>query len=333
MNILWICTDQQRWDTLGAYGNTWVRTPNINRLAAEGTCFDLAFSQSPVCTPSRGAFLTGRYPRTCGCRQNGADIPDTETLITKILTDSGYICGLSGKLHLSACNPALLGPEGRERRIDDGYSEFHWSHHSGRLGDSVNEYHTWLEQQGVPYTSEPIEGTSIAVTSMTEETSQAAWCTDRAIEFIKDRGLDGKPWLFSVNMYDPHHAFDAPKSYLNRYLDRLDDIPLPDSREGELENKPPWQQFDHREGAYGGRLPSLKWSNLTDVDHRMIRASYWAMCDQIDTHIGRMIDALENAGQREHTIVIFSSDHGELLGDHGIYLKGPFFYDCSIRFP
>ncbi|SVD43668.1 uncharacterized protein METZ01_LOCUS396522, partial [marine metagenome] len=82
-NILWICTDQQRWDTLGCYGNEFVRTPVIDKLAADGMLFNYCISQSPVCTPSRASFLTGRYPRTCRRRQNGADIPADEVLITK----------------------------------------------------------------------------------------------------------------------------------------------------------------------------------------------------------------------------------------------------------
>ena len=81
MNILWICTDQQRYDTLGCYGNKWVKTPNLDRLAAEGVLFERAYCQSPVCAPSRGSFLTGRYPRTCGPRQNGQDIDERERLL------------------------------------------------------------------------------------------------------------------------------------------------------------------------------------------------------------------------------------------------------------
>ena len=124
-NILWICTDQQRWDTLGVYGNQWVNTPHIDRLASRGMTFDYCYSQSSVCTPSRASFLTGRYPRTCRGRQNGANIPADELLITKILADAGYYCGLSGKLHISACNE-VAAPMG-ERRIDDGYAVFDWS--------------------------------------------------------------------------------------------------------------------------------------------------------------------------------------------------------------
>ena len=119
-NILWICTDQQRFDTLQCYGNPYVSTPNIDRLATRGVLFENAYCNSTVCAPSRGSFLTGRYPRTVGLRKNGQNIPDREVLVTKILHDAGYTCGLSGKLHLSTCFPKVC--HGTERRIDDGYA-------------------------------------------------------------------------------------------------------------------------------------------------------------------------------------------------------------------
>ncbi|MCX7016308.1 MAG: sulfatase-like hydrolase/transferase [Candidatus Sumerlaeota bacterium] len=331
-NILWICSDQQRWDTLGCYGNEFVRTPNLDQLAARGTCFECAFSQSPVCTPSRAAFLTGRYPRACGGRQNGAEVPDREMLVTKRLADAGYVCGLSGKLHLRPAHPRRLGPGGMESRFDDGYSVFHWSHHGGSMGSSRNHYWDWLAKQGLRHTSEPFEGSRTVSTSMTGETSQAAWCAHMAVDFIEERAKDGKPWLFSVNPFDPHAAFDPPREFLEPYLSRLDRIPLPNYVEGELDDKPRWQRWDHERGGYGHE-PAFAWGRLNERDHRLIRAAYWAMCDQLDEQVGRMLEALERTGQRDNTIVIYTSDHGELLGDHGMYMKGPFFYDCSIRVP
>src|SRR5438093_224085 len=107
-NILWICTDSQRWDTLGCYGNSFVTTPHADRLAREGVVFEHAFSQSPVCTPSRASFLTGRYPVTTRLRQNGQVCPPDLRLVTKTLAEAGYVCGLSGKLHLSPCDNRLL---------------------------------------------------------------------------------------------------------------------------------------------------------------------------------------------------------------------------------
>jgi choline-sulfatase len=328
-NILWICSDQQRFDSLGCYGNTFVHTPNLDRLAAQGTLFEHAYAQSPVCTPSRAAFLTGRYPRTCRARQNGADIPDDELLVTKILADAGYTCGLSGKLHLSACNPAVCTT--MERRIDDGYAEFHWSHHSGSGWGTHNEYWAWLEAQGAHFAQRPCAQSKYVSFGPPAHLHQTTWCAEKACDFMRARAGDGQPWLFSVNMFDPHHAFDAPEAYVRRYLDRVDDIPLPNYVEGELLDKPSYQSFDHN-GAYGHGA-GFPFDEMSAVDHRLVRASYWAMCDLIDEQVGRMLVVLEQTGQANNTIVIYCSDHGEMLGDHGIYLKGPFFYDCAIRVP
>ena len=116
-NILWICTDSQRWDTLGCYGNPLVHTPHLDALAERGVVFERCFAQSPVCTPSRASFLTGRYPRTTRVRQNGQVMPKDEVLITHLLAEAGYACGLSGKLHISACYPAQY-PTATGRRMN-----------------------------------------------------------------------------------------------------------------------------------------------------------------------------------------------------------------------
>jgi arylsulfatase A-like enzyme len=160
---------------------------------------------------------------------------------------------------------------------------------------------------------------------------QTTWCAEKACDFMRERGDDGEPWLFSVNIFDPHHSFDPPTECLAPYLARLDEIPLPNYVEGELAGKPAFQREDH-EGAYGGAA-GFPFDAMSERDHRMVRAAYWAMCDLIDDQVGRMLDTLEATGQRDNTIVIYTSDHGEMLGDHGIYLKGPFFYEPAIRVP
>jgi len=331
-NILWICSDQQRYDTLGCYGNPWVHTPNLDRLAEAGVCFSHAFSQSPVCTPSRAAFLTGRYPRTCRGRQNGADLPDGEVLVTRLLAEAGYRCGLAGKLHLRHCNPQVLGQDAVESRLQDGYTDFHWSHHNVAMQPARNEYWDWLAAKGLQFRQEPLPGSRYVTCAMTPETSQTAWCAEKAIDFIEARARDGAPWLFSVNVFDPHDAYDAPREMLERYLARIGEVPPPAYDEGELQGKPAWQSHDHEQGAYGF-IKRYAWAAIPAHEHRLMRASYWAMCDLIDRYVGAMLDALERTGQRENTLVIYASDHGEMLGDHGIYLKGPFFYDCAVRVP
>lgn len=332
-NILWICTDQQRKDTLGCYGNSFVHTPNIDGLANGGIRFENMYSQSPVCAPSRASFLTGRYPRTCRVRQNGQDIPTEEVTFPKILSQNGYVCGLAGKLHISACHPEVC--KFSERRIDDGYSYFKWSHHPAGRKDKNNwrgnEYCTWLADNGLDYASEPLADCKYVRAGMPYEYSHTKWCTDRAIEFMEERRSSDKPWMFSLNYFDPHHAFDPSYEFLEPYLSQIDNLPLPDYKVGELAAKPCFQLKDSY-GAYDtkGYFP---FNEMTEQDHRLIKAAYYAMCDQIDFGVGKILSYLEKSGLRESTLIIYMADHGESLGDHGIYLKGPYFYDSCVNVP
>lgn len=329
-NVLWICTDQQRADTLGSYGNDYVATPAVDRLAEQGVQFDRAYAQSPVCAPSRASFLTGRYPRTCGVVGNGHELPEEETLVPRQFADAGYVCGLAGKLHVSPAHPDSSTLPMGERRGDDGYAEFRWSHDATHPSPA-NEYQTWLASQDVAYEEEPVAGTEYVTVGPPAEHHQTTWCADRANAFVERAADSDRPWLYSVNPFDPHHAFVAPEDYLDRYRERLADIPLPAYEPGELDDKPPWYRKCH-EGAY--QNPDLfPYTEMDERDHRLIRAAYWAMCDLIDDAVGSMLETLERTGQRENTIVVFTSDHGELLGDHGIYLKGPMFYEEALRVP
>ena len=338
-NILWICTDSQRWDTLGCYGNTFVRTPNIDRLAQQGVLFENAFVQNPLCSPSRGSFLTGRYPSTTRLTRNGQECPEDIVTLPKMLRDQAdYVCGLSGKLHLSNCDARLkLGEEwwrydsahffkGVEKRIDYGYDVFHWDH-SSRVDDPSSAYTQWLRDKGQFLSYEESEHSPLLVKGLPEDLHQTTWCVEKAIQFINGYSARPHPWLFSVNIFDPHFQLDPPEDALERYLDILDDIPLPDYREGELENKPSHQK---PAGKKGTKVSSL---NRSDKENRLCRAAYWAMCDVIDRQAGRLLEALEKSGEAENTIVIFTSDHGEMLGDHGRYVKGPFLYEGAIKVP
>jgi arylsulfatase A-like enzyme len=329
-NVLWICSDQQRYDTLGCYGNGFVETPNVDRLADEGVRFERAYAQNPMCTPSRASFLTGRYPRTVGVPGNGYSLPDDETLLPRRLANESYVCGLAGKLHVRPAHPDNEVLQGGERRMDDGYADFHWSHDTTHP-TPANEYQQWLDEAGVDYAERPLEDCEYATVGMPPEYHQTTWCARKAEAFI-DRTADrDDPWFYSVNPFDPHHPFVAPDGCLQRYLDRLEEIPLPDYEPGELADKPPWFRDCH-EGAYADE-DLYSFAAMDERDHRVVTAAYWAMCDLIDDAVGRLIDALERTGQREDTLVIFGSDHGEMLGDHGIYLKGAFFYEQALRVP
>ncbi|HHV09565.1 MAG TPA: sulfatase-like hydrolase/transferase [Clostridiales bacterium] len=331
-NVLWICTDQQRGDTLGCYGNQYIHTPNLDRLAENGVLFEQAYCQNPTCTPSRASFLTGRYPRTTRCRQNGQRFKTDEKLISRIFNENGYVCGLSGKLHLNPCAPTVC--KAMEERGDDGYSVFHWSH-GGHDGWATHEYFQWLRERGQRFHSSNVEGSKLVQYGMDEEYHQTTWCTEKAINFIEANAEYGNQWMFSMNIYDPHHPFDPPRAYLEPYLERLDSLPLPNYHEGELEQKPYFQKVDHK-AAYNNHdsnNAAIVYDNMSPYEHRLMKASYYAMIELIDHQVGRLMDTLKRLNQLENTIVIFTSDHGEMLGDHGLYLKGPYFYEGAVRVP
>ena len=265
--------------------------------------------------------LTGRYPHTTGLRANGQRIRADERLVTRILADNGYTCGLAGKLHLSPC------AGGRdEDRIDDGYQVFRWSHDLSDQWPGKNMWREWLKSRGVNWPRQPA-GVEAWGVPIDPAYTQTAWCSDMAIQFMRQH-RQFNPWLMSVNIFQPHHPFWPTKEYLDRY--DPDKLPSPKYQEGELDSKTVFQRIDHQAGYAGSGLSFTKTDDLT---HRKITAAYYAMIEQVDTEVGRMMKVLEQTGQADNTVVIFMSDHGEMLGDHGIYLKGPYFYDCLIRVP
>ncbi|MBL7201475.1 MAG: sulfatase-like hydrolase/transferase [Anaerolineae bacterium] len=324
-NILWICTDQQRYDTIRALGNKHIRTPNLDRLIAEGVAFERAYTQSPICTPSRACFLTGRYPSTLHVNRNGNDyFPANVTLITRVLADTGYDCGLAGKLHLSAAHGRV------EIRPDDGYRVFKWSHHPSPepfWPTEQHDYQLWLQQQGIEwdaaYSAESVEGwtdRAISRAGIAARYHQTTWCANEAIAFMT-QAREG-PWLMSVNPYDPHPPFDPPAEYLAR-MD-VSDMPRPLFQPEEMESQLDFEGIDHQTET--PRSPD-------DYDAQRMVAAYYAQIELIDAQVGRMLDALESSGQRQDTIVIFTSDHGEMLGDHGLLYKGCRFYEGAVHVP
>ena len=206
-NILWICTDQQRYDTIGALNNPHVHTPNIDRLVESGVTFDRAYCQSPICTPSRASFLTGMYPSSVhGCGNGNESWAEAAPLVTALLADAGYDCALAGKLHLAGAHGRI-----EPRPKHDGYRLFHWSHGPHNHWETGHDYADWLREQGHNL------GEMLKHPEDTPpELHQTTWCTDRAIDFIKD-DHNGKPWLMSVNIFDPHGPFDPPQPYMDRF--------------------------------------------------------------------------------------------------------------------
>ena len=330
-NIVWFCADQLRWDTISGYGNPHIRTPNIDRLMATGATFERAYAQSPVCTPSRASFLTGRYPKSCRSSINGNQIfSRDETLITKTLRDSGYVCGLTGKLHLTSSS----AKDHQELRTDDGYSYFQWSHMGYDLWNrGVNNYMDWLEEKGVdwhamykapvinwpPKSNYPIPA---RIQSMPDELHQTTWCVEKAMEFIDQSVAEdaGRPWCVSINPFAPPPPQRPPPAVKGPGRGG-GNPPAPGEGGGD----------SYYIGAQSGMVRTAV--GLTDDEKRENTLEYYALVEHLDHQLGRLIDHLEESGQRENTIIMFMSDHGECLGDHGLYWKGGFFYECNVHVP
>lgn len=330
-NILWICTDQQRYDTIGALGNPYVSTPNIDRLVDEGVAFTHAYCQSPICTPSRGSFLTGMYPSAVHVNGNGNEyFPDSPPLVTRLLADAGYDCGLIGKLHLASAHRRI------EPRVNDGYRYWQYSHAPRDDWETGHDYADWVRSKGhiLGELTKSIDG-------VPAELHQTTWCAEKTIEFMRQE-REG-PWLASVNIYDPHPPFNPPKTY--RDLFDPADMPGPLFRESDLEQQKKLEAVDFQSKGRSPeeldiRSPIVPQSPGTAEvassggrDAKTLQAAYYAMIKQIDDVMGRILETLEETGQRERTVVIFTSDHGETLGDHGLIQKGCRFYEGLVRVP
>ena len=330
-NILWICTDQQRYDTIGALGNPHVDTPHLDQLVAEGFALTHAYCQSPICTPSRASFLTGQYASAVHVNGNGnSHFPDAPPLVTKMLSGAGYDCGLIGKLHLSSAYRRI------EKRVDDGYRYWQYSHAPRDDWETGHDYADWVRSKG-----EVLGELIKSPDGVPAEWHQTTWCAEKTIEFMREP-REG-PWLACVNIYDPHPPFNPPKAYRDLFDPQAVNGPL--FREGDLARQEKLEAIDFQSK---GRHPDALDTKPLAVprspgqppseprggsDARTQIAAYYAMIKLIDDQLGRVIAALEDSGQRDNTLVIFTSDHGEMLGDHGLIKKGCRFYEGLVRVP
>ncbi len=334
-NILWYCTDQQRYDTIGALNNPYVITPNIDRLVHRGTAFTKNYCQSPICTPSRASFLTGCYPNAIRAPRNGNfTYSDQYPLISKILSDCGYDCGLVGKLHLASSFQRV------EPRVDDGYRFFKWSHAPRDDWQGGHDYADWVHHKGgvLKELVKDIQG-------IPAEFHQTTWGTDRAIDFIQEKRQG--PWFLSINVYDPHPPFNPPQ----QYRDLFDPSKMPDPlfRESDLVQQKILEPIDFQSKVRRPDYldicdPILPRTPTADSvrgaepspgakDAWTLKAAYYAMIKLIDDQFGRLVDYLDATNQLENTLIIYATDHGESLGDHGLIEKGCRFFDGLVRVP
>ena len=242
-----------------------------------------------------------------------------------------------GKQHLSACEGWQT-----ETRNDDGYRLYEWAHDPIHRSPQ-NAYLKWLKRKFpklytkiFPNEGDPSEAeagnearSATPMNMVPMEAHFSHWVAETAIDFIRDdKRKEEQPFFLIANFFDPHHPFGAPNAF--RELIDADAIPPAVRVDGELETKPDVQAA-YSKASYGGAAPGFQ--DYSPEEIREIRAAYAAMVAMIDLEVCRILDTLEAAGKVDDTLVVFTSDHGEMLGDHDILLKGPMMYDCVTRVP
>lgn len=272
---------------------------------------------NPVCSPSRGAIWTGRYPSVNGLYGNGCTLPASETTLPQVFEENGFTTGHFGKLHLEPTTT-----HGTEH-LDFGFETCLIGEGDQFLGH--DDYGLWLRKNHPKECQEyfyqmGLEGHMKAYASnLPEEMTLTHWITDNSIDFINTNAQSDKPFFLSMGYFDPHHAWNPSEPYATDWAYR--EVSKPKTHPDDLKLKPP-----HWGGGGGG--PSTK----PFEDSAIIR-SYHAMMEHIDVNIGRLLDALEKSGELENTVIVFSSDHGEFLGNHGKFFKGPFLCDDILKVP
>ena len=346
-NILFIMCDQLRWDYLSCAGHPHLETPNIDRLAQKGVRFEHAYCQSPLCGPSRACFYTGRYMSSHGATVNENPLRVDELRLGDHLRNAGMRTVLVGKSGASA-NPAGLErlqidptSEVGRTRAQDGFEPF--ERFAGMHPDPIVQadlgYNAYLRAHGYAgdnpwelyansaydHAGQRVSGWQLRHADkpalVAEEHSETAFTTNRAIEFLEQAG-DDQPWCLHVSYIKPHWPLLAPAPYHNLYGPEQ----LLRVRQSAIERENPHPVY----AAFMQQEYSQNYARA-QVRRRVI-PTYMGLVKQIDDHLGRLFAYLEEKGQMEKTLIVFTSDHGDYLGDHWLGEKD-LFHEPSVRIP
>ena len=319
-NILFLMTDQQRYDSLGCYGFQAAHTPNLDRLATEGVVFEHDYVNNPICTPSRASMFTGKHLPGHGVYRLYDNLPLDEVLFTERLQDAGYETALFGKLHVSG-----RVTEASERHPHDGFDIYEWCLEGGLCMDSpFQAYAQWLKREN-PGLYERFRRNKRGVKNVPAPWHMTRWVSERTIAFLKGRRNEG-PFFCMASIFDPHNPYDDYPLEMANLVDPLR-IPDPLIQECDFRGKPEALLREH----HGSVMKDF--GNYTLDELRQMRLGYHASVAFADQEFGRVLDTLEETGMAENTLVIFTSDHGDMLGDHQLLAKGAFFYDPCVRVP
>ncbi|HOE12324.1 MAG TPA: sulfatase-like hydrolase/transferase [bacterium] len=319
-NLLFLWTDEQRADTIDVYGNTTIQTPNMSRLAQESIVFKRAYVSQAVCTPSRSTVMTGLWPHESGCTQNNIPLPETTPCLPEILGDSDYRTGYFGKWHLG---DEIFAQHGFAEwvSLEDGYRNYY---RETRDKNQKSSYYHFLKDLGyTPDTSQGDFSRGFA-SRLKIEHCKPKFLELNACDFL--RRHKNEPFILYVNFLEPHMPFFGPLNDLHS----PEEISLPANFDDPLEEDEPLayrlKQFHYREHGYGGL--DLK----TEAGWRRLIANYWGLCSQVDRSIGEILKTLETEGLANHTIVVYTSDHGDMMGSHRLLAK-TVMYEEATRVP
>lgn len=361
-NILLITSDQQRADCFG-FENPHIRTPHLDALARRGTRFSACITPNLVCQPSRASILTGLLPLTHGVWDNGVDLDPAlgEQGFAGTLARAGYDTAFIGKAHFSTkatfaptgtpecrASGARFGGAWRGPYMGFGHVELavlgHYDNPCPLEHPPVGRYERWLLAHAPDGEAErlyrealvpPVGAAQTWHSALPAAWHSSTWIAERAIRWLAERRPDA-PFCAWVSFPDPHQPFDCPAPWSFQYDPR--EVPLPEHRVNDAASRPWWHKAT-LEGTPQLADPAMrvlraKVSRIpeqSDAQLAAMTANYYGMISQIDHNVGRLLDALEAQGLAGDTLVIFTTDHGEMLGHHGYYLKGPWPFEDLLR--
>jgi len=321
-NLLIIHTDEHHVNTLGCYGSKMVKTPNIDRLAKDGVLCTSFYATTPVCSPSRGSFVSGLYPQNTPVVQNNIPLADDIVTFAEILQKQGYATGYAGKWHLDGGGKPQWEPERKFGFADTRYmfNRGHWKKLDLFKAEGSKELAPRVAARDK-------KGPSYAVDGADEKTFATDWLCDRTIDFIREN--KDKPFCYMVSIPDPH----GPNSVRAPYNTMYDNVepPLPMAFNPTADQIPAWGQPESK----GKKKNKGKVADPTKVSEslRNLLRQYYGMVKCIDDNVGKILNTLDELKLTENTIVVFTSDHSDLCGEHGRHNKGvPFENSAKVAF-
>lgn len=320
-NILLILTDQQRWDSLGCYGIRGVATPNLDALADTGCRFDNCYVNNTICTPSRASLWTGLHVPDHGVAFVYDALGPAHVLFPHRLRDMGYDTALLGKLHVSGHEY-----ERTARHPHDGFRVYEWAPAPCHdLAGEFSAYGNWLAAHH-PDVHARVTEQGANAEAIPIEAHLTTWAAQRTIDFIEHERDADKPFFACMSVFDPHNPYWMHPPEMEDLLD-VDALPPIVAGDESFDHRPSAHRREHDHNHFTGKAPSRY------GDMPRYRVGYHAAVALIDLQVGRVLDALRRAGLADDTLVIFTSDHGDMLGDHNLAVKGGFFYEACTRVP